>query len=498
MLPRDRAGSRPCWYASTSFTVDVDLTDGQSHNLELYLLDYDTTTRSEQIQLSDANTHAVLSTESVSSFHGGVYMNYTISGNVLITITKTGGANAVLSGLFFDPTTPPVSTTTSLASSLNPSTYGQSVTFTATVSDTSGGVPTGSVEFYDGSTDLGPGSALSGSGNSATSTFTTSTLPAGSHSISAVYTPTGNFAGSSGSLTQTVNTVDQRPQPLSARTPRRRAPGSGCTAVRDTTSSTAESATPPTPPSPRPATRADTWAASTSVPQALQDAPPGTSRIAACWYASTSFTVDVDLTDGQSHNLELYLLDYDTTSRSEQIEFTDANTHAVLSTESVSGFHDGVYMSWTISGNVLITITKTGGANAVLSGLFFDPTTTLPAVVRAGNSTGGLVDATGVSSRLATDQIGTLDPQSTVSTTAIVSANDPAAILPVAEPSTPNDKLVHDHALHQVSVGLSRSRARLGQKVVERLNVDVERITRAKLLADDRSLDSHPSSVREP
>ena len=83
--------------------------------------------------------------------------------------------------------------------------------------------------------------------------------------------------------------------------------------------------------------------------------------------------MDVDLTDGQSHNIELYLLDYDTTSRSEQIVFTDANTDAVLSTQTVSSFHDGVYMNYTISGNVLITITKTGGTNAVLSGLFFDP-----------------------------------------------------------------------------------------------------------------------------
>ena len=90
--------------------------------------------------------------------------------------------------------------------SASPSTYGQSVTFTATISDTASGVPTGSVEFYDGTTDLGPGSILSGSGNSATSTFTTSTLAAGVHSsISAVYTPTGSFAGSSGSLSQTVN-----------------------------------------------------------------------------------------------------------------------------------------------------------------------------------------------------------------------------------------------------------------------------------------------------
>ncbi len=112
-----------------------------------------------------------------------------------LTGTTSDSFNVVESG----------STSTNLASSLNPSTYGQSLTFTATVSDANGIVPTGSVEFYDGSTDLGSGSVLSGSGNSATSTFTISTLPAGSQSISAVYTPAGEFAGSSGSLSQTVN-----------------------------------------------------------------------------------------------------------------------------------------------------------------------------------------------------------------------------------------------------------------------------------------------------
>ena len=97
--------------------------------------------------------------------------------------------------------------TTTLASSLNPSTYGQSVTFTVTVINTTGagGVPTGSVEFYDGSNDLGAGTALSGSGTTATSTFTISTFTAGTHSILAVYTSTGDFQGNTSStLTQTV------------------------------------------------------------------------------------------------------------------------------------------------------------------------------------------------------------------------------------------------------------------------------------------------------
>jgi hypothetical protein len=93
-----------------------------------------------------------------------------------------------------------------VASTGSTSTYGQSVTFTATISDSGAGVPTGSVKFYDGATLLGDGSPLSGSGNSATSTFTTSTLAAGVHSpISAVYIPNGNLAGSSGSLSLTVN-----------------------------------------------------------------------------------------------------------------------------------------------------------------------------------------------------------------------------------------------------------------------------------------------------
>jgi hypothetical protein len=118
-----------------------------------------------------------------------------------------------------------------------------------------------------------------------------------------------------------------------------------------------------------------TWTASTTAPQALVDAP-GTNpsnRIAACLYESSSFTVDVDITDGNTHNIELYLLDWDKQGRTEQIQLSNASTGAVLDTETASNFAGGVYLSWTISGNVLITFTKESGANAVVSGIFFDP-----------------------------------------------------------------------------------------------------------------------------
>jgi hypothetical protein len=97
-------------------------------------------------------------------------------------------------------------TSTGVQSSANPSNSGQAVTFTATVTNPSGGlVPTGTVEFFDGSIDLGPGTVLSGSGSSATSTFTTAGLSAGSHTITAKFTGTGGWQNSLGSVTQTVN-----------------------------------------------------------------------------------------------------------------------------------------------------------------------------------------------------------------------------------------------------------------------------------------------------
>ena len=47
--------------------------------------------RGEKVQISNAATGAVLDTETVSSFHSGVYLDWAVSGNVLITITTWPG-----------------------------------------------------------------------------------------------------------------------------------------------------------------------------------------------------------------------------------------------------------------------------------------------------------------------------------------------------------------------------------------------------------------------
>lgn len=104
-----------------------------------------------------------------------------------------------------------------LTSSLNPAAVGQSVTFTAQLTSQSG-VPTGSIQFLDGTTPLST-QTVSSTGSSS---FSTSSLVVGSHNIIANYEPTGSFSASTASLTQVINgyatttTLSCQPNPIDA------------------------------------------------------------------------------------------------------------------------------------------------------------------------------------------------------------------------------------------------------------------------------------------
>jgi Bacterial Ig-like domain (group 3) len=94
--------------------------------------------------------------------------------------------------------------TTTLSSSANPSAFGQTVTFTAQVAATAPGtgIPTGSVTFLDGTTELAT-VALTAAGSASVST---SALTRGSHSITAKYTGDADFLASNSAVTgQNVN-----------------------------------------------------------------------------------------------------------------------------------------------------------------------------------------------------------------------------------------------------------------------------------------------------
>jgi hypothetical protein len=130
----------------------------------------------------------------------------TVVGNML-TITGVGSVTVMASQAGDNSNAPATtsqtfgviaaSTTTTVTSSLNPSVYGQAVTFTARV--TGAGNPTGSVTW---SANTGCGATVLSAG---AATCTTSSLTLGTNVVMATYSGDTNHVASSGTLNQVVS-----------------------------------------------------------------------------------------------------------------------------------------------------------------------------------------------------------------------------------------------------------------------------------------------------
>ncbi len=140
-------------------------------------------------------------TSAASTLAGGtasINHIYAAGGPFTATATYNGSVNFNTSSGSTTQQVNGKTSTTALTSSLDPSSLGQAVTFTATVT---GASPTGTVQFKDGASLLGTGTLAGGAAS-----FTSSVLTVGSHGITAVYSgDASNLASTSPSLTQTVN-----------------------------------------------------------------------------------------------------------------------------------------------------------------------------------------------------------------------------------------------------------------------------------------------------
>jgi len=120
-----------------------------------------------------------LGTNSLTASYGGA-ANFPASTSSAVSVTVTQAV-----------------TSTALSTSSSTPAVGASVTLTATVTVTSGvGTPTGTVTFYTGSASLGTGT-LNGSG---VATLTTTALPSGTDSVTAVYGGTTYIAPSTSAV----------------------------------------------------------------------------------------------------------------------------------------------------------------------------------------------------------------------------------------------------------------------------------------------------------
>jgi VCBS repeat-containing protein len=131
------------------------------------------------------------------------------TGSATITVTVSDGSLSAFDSFVVAVNASAASTTSTPTTSLNPATYGQAITFTATVTPGA----TGTVTFYDNGTPLGTAPLNGGVPNIAsfTSSTTTALVQAGSptgtaRSITAVYNGDSRFVTStSAALSQTVN-----------------------------------------------------------------------------------------------------------------------------------------------------------------------------------------------------------------------------------------------------------------------------------------------------
>ena len=265
-----------CWYSSAYFNIDLNFHDSLTHQVALYLVDWDNWFgRTQRVDIVDAN-NTVLDTRTVTSFTGGQYLVWNLSGHVTIRMMNTNSrSNAVASGIFFGSSGAPVGNSPATASFLK--------TDTTTLGTWKG------VYGADGSSLVGDATS---------------------------YPPYVTATASGYSLY--------------------------------------------------------TWAASTTDPRSLQKSTSTADRIAACWYSSGSFKIDLSFSDSATHQVALYLVDWDNWfGRTQRVDIVDAN-NTVLDTRTVTNFIGGQYLVWNLSGHVTIRLTNTNSrSNAVISGIFF-------------------------------------------------------------------------------------------------------------------------------
>ena len=106
-------------------------------------------------------------------------------------------------------------------------------------------------------------------------------------------------------------------------------------------------------------------------------------RIASCYYSGEFFTVTIDI-GGETKIVSLYTTDYDSYDRIADVTVYDDAEKEIIAPMEISDYHEGLYLKYKISGKVEFTFENTGGANAVISGIFFDPD---PAAVVAAAET---------------------------------------------------------------------------------------------------------------
>ncbi|HWG06141.1 MAG TPA: hypothetical protein VG271_14090, partial [Beijerinckiaceae bacterium] len=116
------------------------------------------------------------------------------------------------------------------------------------------------------------------------------------------------------------------------------------------------------------------WAASAKETRYCLKWGNGDARSIIGWKAPDQFDIDIELTDGKPHQVSVYFIDWSNRS-TVTAEVHDADTDAVLDTQTLTNFSQGKYVVWNLSGHVklrVINVNQNENTQAVVGGVFFD------------------------------------------------------------------------------------------------------------------------------
>jgi hypothetical protein len=355
----ERAGSSNRLAAALSTTaglnVNFTFNDTAPHRISLYCLDWDYRDRVQQIDLIETSSGQILNRQTISNFFDGVFLTWEVMRNVTLNIRPISGPNAVMSGVFFDRAGE-VATPAILP---NGGIFSGSTTVTITTATTGASI------YYtlDGSTPTTASRAYSGP----FALTNSATLRAAAFK-----------SGMAGSLVRSASFIRRDNARGVVRFVRsdtiRGGTWKGLLGTQGHTIATESPAIPAYATVAFNGANPWIWSSSTLDPSALQR-PAGTDRRASTWFSAGAMDFIVDLTDGATHKVSLYCVDFDDGNRIQDIEFIDATTGTLLDSVELSSFGGGAWLEYDMKGRVLIRVTRVNGPNAVLSGIFFDPPT---------------------------------------------------------------------------------------------------------------------------
>ncbi|PYQ65138.1 MAG: hypothetical protein DMF54_11905, partial [Acidobacteria bacterium] len=349
-----------CMFDSSQIRVHLLFPAAYSGNVHVYVLDWDSYGRRETITINDGSgpRTADISTD----FSQGAWVNAPINvpagGSVTISVTRTAGLNAVLSGIFLGGAGPVPAAPTNLTASAISATQ-ISLSWTA-----SSGASSYKIQrSADGST------GWSQVGSSPTTTFTDTGLSPSTTYFYRVLASNGsgdsvpsNVASAS---TDAILAYTQSPQGNWVGT----YGADGYALVGWNGSSDLVSL-------PQSSLVLDQggryqWNSSTTAVQALQS-PDTSTRRAACMFDSSQIRVHLLFPAAYSGNVHVYVLDWDSYGRRETITINDGSgpRTADISTDFSQGAWVNAPINVPAGGSVTISVTRTAGLNAVLSGIF--------------------------------------------------------------------------------------------------------------------------------